>query len=73
MCLLWLTFYRVANVFDCFSNFAARLAEAFFNFASGMFGAAFGFEFIVVENSADSLFSLSFCLIPFSFNFIFVW
>jgi hypothetical protein len=74
MCLLWpflwLTTYRVANVFDCFSHFPSGFAEAFLNFASCMICATLSLEFIVVNGATDSFFSFAFRLIPFAFNFV---
>jgi hypothetical protein len=72
---LWLDLatYRVANVFDCFSNFPSGLAEAFFYFAARIVGATFVGEFIVIDSLADSFLGFAFSLIPFSFNFIPVW
>jgi hypothetical protein len=76
MCLLLafvgLAAYRVANVFDCFSNLPAGFAVAFFYLASGMIRAALSLEFVVIENSTNRLFRFSFCLIQFSFNLIFI-
>jgi len=65
-----LTTYRVANVFDCFSNFPSGFAEAFFYLTTCIICLALGGEIVVVESLANSLFRLAFGLIPFSFNFI---
>jgi len=62
--------YRVANVFDCFSNFSPGFAEAFLYFATSMIRSALSFEFLVVEGSANTFFHVAFCLIQFSINFI---
>jgi hypothetical protein len=65
-----LTLYCVANVFDCFSDVSLNLAEAFLNFASGMFCATLSLELIVVNGATDSFFRFAFYLIEFAFNFI---
>ena len=41
-------------------------------FPGGVICFAFGFEFLVVDCSADRLFCLTFNLIEFAFNFIFI-
>jgi hypothetical protein len=58
--------YRVADVFDCFTNFPAGFAEAFFYIATSVFGSTLSLEFIVVDGSTDSFLSFPFCLIQFS-------
>jgi hypothetical protein len=68
-----LTTYRVADVFDCFTNFPSGFAEAFFYFTTCVINPALRLEFLVVESSAESFFSSAFNLIPFAFNFIPVW
>jgi hypothetical protein len=65
-----LTLYRVANVFDCFSDVPFHLAETFLNFASGMFGVTLSLELIVVNGATDSFLCFAFYLIPFAFNFV---
>jgi hypothetical protein len=62
--------YLVANVFDCFSNFPAGFAEAFFYFATGMFCLTLSLEIVVVEGPANTFFGFAFSLIPFSFQFV---
>jgi hypothetical protein len=62
--------YGVANVFDCFTNFPAGFAEAFFYIATSVFGSTLSLEFIVVDGSADSFLSFAFCLIEFSLYFV---
>jgi len=64
---------RVANVFDCFSNFSSSLAEAFLNISSGIFSSTFGLEIAIVESPADTFFCFALHLIEFAFNFIPVW
>src|SRR6185503_10964562 len=68
-----LALYRVANVFDCFSNFPSGLAEAFLNIAFGIVGSTLGFEIAIVESPADTFFCFALHLIEFAFNFIPVW
>jgi hypothetical protein len=65
--------YRVAGVFDCFTNFSSGLAEAFFYFTACIVGATLIGEFIVIESPANGFLGFAFRLIPFSFNFIPVW
>jgi len=65
-----LTTYCVANVFDCFANLPSCFAEAFLHLTARIICLTLCGEIVVVESSANSLFSLAFCLIPFSFNFI---
>jgi len=65
--------YRVANVFDCFSNFPATLAEAFLNIAAGIICSTLGLEFIVVDRPAKTFFGSAFYLIEFSFYLISIW
>jgi len=62
--------YLVTHVLDCFANFPSGLAEAFFYLAACVVGSTFGLEFVIINNSADSLFSLAFGLIQFSFQFV---
>jgi hypothetical protein len=57
----------VANVFDCFANFSAGLAEAFLDIPACVIGSTFCLELIVVDGSADRFFRFSFSLIQFSF------
>jgi hypothetical protein len=64
---------RVANVFDCITNFSPGFAEAFFNFTACVVGSTLSLEVVVIESSAESFFCFAFGLIPFSFNFIPVW
>ena len=59
-----------ANVFNCFADFATRLAEAFGHFTFGVFSFALGFEFLVVDSSAYRLFRFTFSLVEFAFDFI---
>jgi len=68
-----LTTYRVADVFDCFTNFSSAFAEAFFYVTACVVGSTLSLEFFVIESSAKSFLSFAFCLIPFAFNFIPVW
>jgi len=68
-----LAFYRIANVFDCFTDFPSGFADAFFYFAACVVGATLSLEFLVVERPAEAFFSSAFNLIPFAFNFIVVW
>jgi hypothetical protein len=67
---LWLTTYRVANIFDCFSNVPSDFAEAFLNFASSVFCATLSLEFVVVDGASNSFFRFAFYLIEFAFNFV---
>jgi len=62
--------YRVANVFDCFSNFPSGLAEAFLNVASGVLSPTLGFEIAIVESPSNTFLGFAFNLIEFSFNFV---
>ena len=65
-----LTTYRVANVFNCFSDLPAGFPEAFLYLTARIIYPALGFEIFIVDSSADSLFGLAFGLIPFSFKFV---
>jgi len=62
----------LANIFNSFADLATRFAETLCHFTLGVFGTAFGFEFLVVDSSAYHLFCFPFSLIEFAFNFIFV-
>jgi hypothetical protein len=64
--MLLLVAYVVADIFDCFTNFPTGFAKAFFYIATGVFGSTLSLEFIIVDGSADSLFSFAYCLIQFS-------
>jgi hypothetical protein len=63
----------VANIFNGFAYFAACLAQAFLDITFYAIGAALGFEFFVVDGSANRFFSFAFNLIEFAFNFVSVW
>jgi len=65
-----LTTYRVANIFDCFSNFPSGFAKTFLYLTARIICAALGGEIVVVESVANSLFGSAFSLIPFSFQLI---
>jgi hypothetical protein len=67
-----LTTYGVANVFNRFSDFPAGLAEAFFDLPASMICAALGFEFIIVDGSANAFLCFTLHLIPFSLNFVII-
>jgi hypothetical protein len=58
--------YSVADVFDCFTDFPACFAEAFFYLAARVVGSALSLEFVVVDCPTDRFFSFAFCLIQFS-------
>jgi len=65
--------YRVANIFNRVSDFPSGLPKAFLHITTGVICAALGFEFLVVQSSADTLLGSAFGLIPFSFHLIPVW
>jgi hypothetical protein len=61
---------RVADILDCFTDFASRFAEAFFNVAARAVGVAFGLEIPIVDRSADYFLGLAFSLIEFAFELV---
>jgi hypothetical protein len=62
--------YSVADVFDCFADFPAGFAEAFFHVAGCVISTALSFEVAVIENFPSSFFDFTFGLIPFAFHFV---
>jgi len=64
---------RVADILDCFTDFASRFSEAFFNIAAGLSRVAFRFEIAIVDRSADYFLRFTFSLIEFAFDFVSIW
>jgi hypothetical protein len=64
---------RVADVFDCFADFASRFSEALTGVAARAFSIAFGLQITIVDRPADYFFSLAFSLIEFAFDFVSIW
>jgi len=64
---------RVADVFHGLADFPARFSEAFFNIAAGAVSTAFCLEIAIVDSPADYFFRLTFSLIEFAFDFVFIW
>jgi hypothetical protein len=64
---------RVADILDCFTDFAARFPETFLDIAARLVGVAFGLEVTIIDRSADYFLSLAFSLIEFAFDFVSIW